>query len=130
LGALASEPASFSKELLEDEDGEQGLGLSVQFGWTPSGENEITQHYGVSLQYTGLIPDRDADILGLGVHHVSLCGQIQSLESRYSETAIEVFYKYQLNEFLSLKPDVHYIVNPNGDGRDAIAAGVRVEISF
>ena len=52
------------------------------------------------------------------------------MENRYSETAIEAFYKYQLTEFMSVKPDLQYIVNPGGAGRDAIVAGVRLEISF
>ena len=61
---------------------------------------------------------------------MSLSGKVQSLEKRYSETAIEAFYKYQLTEFMSIKPDLQYIVNPGGDGRDAIVAGVRLGMSF
>ena len=118
------------KERPDDEEDEQGLGAFFQFSWVPSAYNEITQHYGGGFQYVGLIPKRDDDVFGIGLHHVSLSGRVQSLEERYSETAIEMFYKYQLTEFMSLKPDLHYIVNPGGDGRDAIVAGLRVEISF
>ena len=125
-----SSSASFSAELLEDEAAEQGLGLSFQCDWTPSRYNEITQHYGVSLQYTGLIPKRDEDVAGIGIHHVSLGGNVQSLHQRHSETDIEVFYKYQILPFMSIKPDLHYIVNPGGDGRNALVAGVRFEVSM
>ena len=118
------------KECPEDDEDEQGLGAFFQFAWVPSGYNEITQHYGGGLQYVGLIPERDDDICGIALHHVSLSGRVQSLERRYSETAIEAFYKYQLTEFMSIKPDLQYIVNPGGDGRDAIVAGVRLEMSF
>ena len=119
-----------SREHLEDQEHEQGLGAFFQFSWVPSDYNEITQHYGGGFQYIGLVPGRDDDVCGLGVHHVSLSGKVQSLEKRYSETAIEAFYKYQLTEFMSIKPDLQYIVNPGGDGRDAIVAGVRLGMSF
>ena len=118
------------REHAEDEEDEQGLGAFFQFSWVPSDYNEITHHCGGGFQYAGLVPGRDDDVCGLGVHHVSLSGKVQSLENRYSETAIEAFYKYQLTEFMSIKPDLQYIVNPGGDGRDAIAAGVRLEIAF
>lgn len=114
----------------EDEGNEQGLGAFFQFSWVPSDYNEITRHYGGGFQYVGLVPERDDDVCGLGVHHVSLSGKVQSLEKRYSETAIEAFYKYRLTEFMSIKPDLQYIVNPGGDGRDAVVAGVRLEMSF
>ena len=118
------------REHHEVEDDEQGLGAFFQFGWADSDYNEITQHYGGGLQYVGLLPGRDCDVCGLGVHHVSLSGKAQSMEKRYGETAIEAFYKCQVTEFFSLKPDVQYIANPGGDGRDAIVAGVRMEIVF
>lgn len=118
------------RERPEDEGDEQGLGVFFQFSWVPSDYNEITQHYGGGLQYVGLLPGRDDDVFGIGIHHVSLSGNVQSLEERYSETAIETFYKCQLTEFMSIKPDLQYIANPGGDGRDAVVAGVRLEMSF
>jgi len=128
--ATLSPPAEFSAEMLEDEEEEQGLGFFFQLGWVPSRYNEITQHYGLGLLYTGLIPERDDDVAGIGMHHVSLSGHVQSMEQRFSETAIEAFYKYQLTDFLSIKPDLQYIVNPGGTGRDAFVAGVRLEVSM
>jgi porin len=118
------------KEQPSDEEDEQGLGVFFQFGWAPSSVNEITQHYGGGLQYVGLVPGRDDDVTGVTVQHVSLGSTTQSLDKRYSETAIEMFYKYQLTPFFSLKPDVQYIVNPGGGGRDALVVGIRTEISF
>jgi porin len=118
------------REHPDDDEKEQGLGAFFQFAWAPSDYNEITQHYGAGFQYVGLIPERDDDVFGVAAHHVSLSGKVQSLEKRHSETAIEAFYKYQLTEFVSIKPDVQYIVNPGGNGRDAVVAGVRVEITL
>ncbi len=120
----------FREAGVEDRDIEQGLGVFFQFGWAPSDRNEISQHCGAGFQYYGPFPSRDEDVLGFGVHHVNLSGEIQALEARFSETAIELFYKVQLTEGLSIKPDIQYVVNPGGDGRDALLAGVRVELAF
>jgi len=118
------------RENPEIEDDEQGLGAFFQFAWAPSAYNEISQYYGFGGRYVGLVPTRDADITGLGVFHVSLSGRVQELEDRHSETAIEFFHKLQLTEFISIKPDMQYIINPGGDGHDAIAAGLRFEFTF
>jgi porin len=118
------------RERPDVEDDEQGLGAFFQFAWAPSSYNEISQYYGFGAQYVGLIPRRDADIAGIGFYHASLSGEVQSLEARFSETAIEAFYKCQLMEFLSIKPDLQYIVNPGGNGRDAVVVGVRLEITL
>jgi porin len=127
----------YREALPEGETGEpdpeapvQGLGAFFQFAWAPSAYNELTQYYGGGLEYRGLISGRDDDVTGLGVFHVSLSGRIQSVEERYSETAIELFHLIQLTDSLSLKPDLQYIANPGGDGRDAIVVGLRMAIAF
>jgi len=118
------------RENPELEDDQQGLGAFFQFGWAPSAYNEISQYYGFGGQYVGLIPTRDEDITGFGFYHVSLSGMIQSLENRHSETAMEFFHKIQLTPFLNLKPDLQYIINPGGDGKNALVAGIRIEMTL
>ena len=108
----------------------QGIGAFFQFGWAPSAYNEISRYYGTGFQWTGAIPERDDDILGLAVGHASLSGRVQSLERRFDETAIELFYKAQLTSWFSVMPDLQYIFNPGGDGRDAFVVGLRTQISF
>jgi len=114
----------------EIEGDTQGLGAFFELGWTPSSYNEISQFYGAGCQYVGLIPTRDNDVTGLGLFHAGLSGRVQALERRYSETAIELFHKFQITPSLSFKPDAQYIVNPGGDGRDALAFGLRMEAAF
>lgn len=122
---------TFDQMLFREPDTDaQGLGAFFQFAWAPGDRNEITQHYGCGFEYYGPLPTRDDDILGLGMHHVSLSGDVQDLEDRYSETAFEFFYRAQLASWLRLKPDLQYIINPGGAGRDALVAGVRLELAF
>ncbi|MFQ5461881.1 MAG: carbohydrate porin [Phycisphaerae bacterium] len=114
----------------DDPGDDQGIGAFFQFGWVPSAYNEISQYYGAGIQWIGALPDRNDDILGLAMGHGHLSGRVQSLEARYSETVVELFYKAQLTPWFSLMPDLQYIVNPGGDGRDAFVVGVRTQISF
>jgi len=118
------------RENPEVEDDAQGLGIFFQFAWAPSAYNEISSYYGFGAQYVGLLPTRDEDVTGVGLFHTSLSGRLQALESRFSETAIELFHKFQWTPWFSIKPDVQYIVNPGGDGRDAFVAGIRMETIF
>jgi porin len=108
----------------------QGLAAFFQFSVTPSGYNEIARYYGGGLRYQGVIPTRDEDVSGVGVFHAVLSDDLQRLEDRHSETAIEVFHQIQVTPAISLKPDLQYIVNPSGAGRDALVAGVRFEVAF
>jgi porin len=118
------------RENPEEQDDEQGLGGFFQFAAVPSEYNPVSSYYGFGGQYVGLLPGRDDDVTGLGFYHVSFSGTVQSLQDLHSETAIELFHKFQLTEFVSIKPDVQYIVNPGGNGRDALVVGARVEIAF
>lgn len=118
------------REHPDQPDDNQGLGAFFQFAWAPSAYNELSQYYGAGCEYVGLLPTRDEDVTGVGLFHVSLSGRIQEGEDRHSETAIEVFHKIQITPAISVKPEVQYIVNPGGAGRDALVAGMRVEMSF
>ena len=118
------------RENPDDEEDAQGLGAFFQFAYAPPAHNPITQYYGAGFQYTGMIPGRDEDVTGLGTFHASLSDRIQSAEGRYSETAVELFHKLQITPAVAIKPDVQYIVNPGGDGRDAFAIGVRFELAL
>lgn len=113
----------------EKGDSDQGLGTFFQFGWAPENRNEIDRYFGVGLSYVGLIPGRDEDITGIGLAQALWSNRIDGFTR---ETAIELFYKAQLTESVSIKPDIHYIANPGGNGTtsDAIALGVRVQMTF
>jgi len=107
-----------------DEENPQGLGLFAQYAWAPQDRNEITQYLGGGLLYRGPIPGFDDDLLGIGVAHILLSGALPELSY---ETAIELFYKAQVSEHIALQPDVQFIANPGGNGRDSLVVGLRFE---
>ncbi len=109
---------------------EQGIGLFAQYAHASPNQNEITNYFGAGIAWTGLIPTRDADVLGIAFLHADLSGQIKEFEDRHSETAIEWFYKLRVTPWFVIQPDLQYVVNPGGDGRDALVLQLQTQISF
>lgn len=114
----------------DDPEDEQGMGAFAQFGWAPEDRNELARYVGGGLIYTGAVPRRDEDIVGVGVAHARFSDRVKRLDGLTHETAVEVFYKARLTPWLSLQPDLQFIVNPGGDGKDALAAGLRFAIDL
>jgi porin len=117
------------KEETKDEEGFEGVGLFTQYGWNLNDRNDVDVYYGGGFNWTGAIPTRNDDVLGLGAFNVNFSDKAE-FEKEF-ETAIELFYKGQITGWMWLKPDFQYIINPGGtDNKDALAAGLRLEISF
>ena len=108
-----------------DEENTQGLDAFLQYGWAPADRNEIEHYLGGGLVYQGPLYSRDDDVVGIAFAHVILSDR---LPGQNYETAVELFYKAQLSPRLMVQSDVQFIANPGGNGRDAIVAGVRVEL--
>lgn len=111
------------KESWDAEDS-QGLGLFLQYGWSPESLNEVPHYFGAGLLYKGLLPGRDEDTTGLGLGQVTFS---TFLPVRSNETAVELFHKMRLTPHLTLQPDLQYIANPDGQYRDAFVFGLRCE---
>ncbi|MCX8043636.1 MAG: carbohydrate porin [Desulfobacterota bacterium] len=117
------------RENPQTEGCEQGIGLFAQYGWAPKDRSEVEDALSIGLQWTGALPGRDEDALGLGAFTVWFSDKA-GFDERY-ETAFEFFYKAQVFGWLAVKPDMQYIVNPGGTKRDnALALGGRLEIVF
>ncbi len=108
-----------------DEDAQQGLGVFFQASWAPEDRNEGMRYFGGGLIYRGLIRRRDDDVFGAGVAHFQTSSRLPELTH---ETAIELFYKARMNKWLTLQPDMQFIANPGGAGRDALVVGLRFEL--
>ncbi|MFH1998305.1 MAG: carbohydrate porin [Planctomycetota bacterium] len=99
-----------------------------QYSWAPYEVNEITQYIGAGLCCKGWIPGREKDHSGIGVGRALLSSRIRSLEHRNHETVFELYHRLQILPAITLQPDVQFIVNPGGDGRNAVAVGARLMI--
>ena len=77
----------------------------------------------------GALPRRDNDITSVGV--------IYGTFSRYvprttAETVIEANYQVTLTNWLSITPDLQYVIKPNGSSaiKNALVLGAQVQIVF
>jgi porin len=110
---------------LEDE---QGIALSLQYGFAEASISEVEHHIGAAVTWIGAIPSRDDDASGVGL--TCVCFGEDAGFSNDIELTLELFHKFQIAPFASVKPDLQYIVNPGGNLDNALAASVRLSIDF
>lgn len=100
--------------------------------------NQFDTSWSAGLLYTGVLPGRDAGQLGLavsGVHNggkFKRAGQLAGAPVNSNETAIELTYSDNLTRWISVQPDIQYVINPGTDpARDnAAIIGGRMTVSF
>jgi len=83
---------------------------------------------------SGLVHHANDDIaLGLAVAHAKAADNALAAQDIYgSETAIEATAAFQLSDWLTVQPNVQYVIDPAfvASGRDAVAIGLRLSISL
>ncbi|RMD86956.1 MAG: carbohydrate porin [Alphaproteobacteria bacterium] len=125
--------------LYREPDGGPGrLDAWVRFGIADTSVNQIRSYLGSGLVYTGLLPGRPEDQLGLAVALARNGGRFlraaraAGMPEDKRETNIELTYRAPLADWLTVQPDAQYIVNPgtHPDLRDAFVIGLRFEFGF
>ena len=112
----------------DDSTAARGLSGFVRYGWADARVNDFARHY-----MAGVVLDAPlgwaGNALGAGVSHVDLSDRAGYA---HDETAIEGFLRVQVLGFLTLRPDLQYIVHPGGAaGVDAaLVSTLRVETAF
>jgi porin len=112
----------------------KGLGIFTHVGASPTNSNLINFYIDGGLNYKGLIPTRDNDILGLAIAYGHLGNNpphSQSNSDHGYEMVLETTYQIELTPWLSLQPDVQYVIHPSGtDIPNALVLGVQTTLSF
>lgn len=133
-------------------DKAQSLAGFVRMGGAPSDRNLISFYVDGGLGYTGLIPGRNEDVLTLGVAYQKISKDAASFDKevrlddlgypvRDQETVIELSYLAPVTPWLSMQPDLQYIVHPGGNvqnpentdldtANNAFVLGLRTTITF
>ncbi|HVE16888.1 MAG TPA: carbohydrate porin [Chthoniobacterales bacterium] len=132
-----SDAKSF-KEPVKYEKSTQGLGAFARISFDPQDRNFVGFYFDTGLVYTGLIPGRDDDAIGLALGYANLTqGAAQTLFDDGSrkngyEMVIEGTYDAQITKWLHIQPDLQYIVRPGGSGDlgNAFVLGGRVSVTF
>lgn len=115
-------------------DDKRGLAGFLQAGLANARYNRITHYLGEGLVYTGLTSGDDR--VGVTVAHAGLGGRYRTFEGingiavAAAETVAELTYRRSLTSFVTVQPDLQYIIHPsNGPTRpNALVLGLRLEI--
>jgi porin len=120
----------------EGADPAQGLAGFVRGGWADPELNPFAGYVGGGVVYTGLVPTRDVDRLGLGAA-AAFGGRDLRRASRdagtgraVAESFIELTYRLELTPWLALQPDLQYVIDPSLSRsiEDALAIALRVRV--
>ena len=130
--------AGKGSEQVVEKPSQQGLGWFGRIAFEPQNRNFVGFYFETGLVYTGLIPARDEDEVGIGFVYAQLTnGARKTLELEGSrgvgaEMVLEFTYKANLTPWLYIQPDAQFIINPGGtqDLNNAFVIGGRVSINF
>ena len=111
-----------------EKDDKTGLSGWLRIGFADDRINTFESSYGGGLVYTAPF-GRMSDQAGLAFARVQFgdpARQAGALE--LAETTWEATYSFNVNEHLSLQPDIQYVISPGGDPAiaDALVVGSRV----
>jgi porin len=112
----------------------KGLGVFTHVGLSPQNFSVINFYIDGGLTYKGLIPARDNDVLGVAIAYGHLNHNALDNEARSNpgyEIVLEATYQIELATWLSLQPDLQYVIHPSGTNiPDALVLGARTTLSF
>ena len=126
-----------SKQIVE-KPSKQGLGWFGRIAFEPQDRNFVGFYFESGLVYTGLIPTRDEDQLGVGFVYAQLTNdarktlELEGSRGVGAEMVLEFTYKAILTPWLYIQPDAQLIINPGAtqDLNNAFVIGGRVSINF
>ncbi len=117
---------------------EQGLSGFLRLGRADETVNRFGDYQAAGLVYTGLLPGRNEDVLGLGISSVDNGDDFVDLMRgegglvERSETVIELTYHAQVLPWLSVQPSVQYSMDPDTDPAidDHLAVAIRLGVTL
>lgn len=114
----------------ENDQDEQGLGAFFRYGWADGDVNDLKCFWSTGLQYQGLLPRRDNDVLAVGYANGKRGKNPDFTAPR--EQVWEFYYSIELTPWLHITPNLQYLKHPglNRDVADAIVAGIRAQLDF
>ncbi len=143
---LKNDPKDVKAAAAGADAGNQGIGLFARVGGSPADRNTLEFYADGGLNYTGLIPGRDEDVLGFGVAYAQISDVVSNLAAAPGtptmnfEMVLEATYQAKITPWWTVQPDIQYIINPGGKTPDpnnpavpipnAVVLGLRTAIAF
>jgi len=118
--------------------GGRSVGAFLRVGGAPSDVSFVDFYVDGGFNFTGFVPGRPIDVLGLAVAHSSVSGKfsdsqrLQGLPGFSAETVLEATYRLILAPWWNVQPDLQYIFHPGGQhgSHDALVLGMRTSVAF
>ena len=116
----------------------KGLSSFARIGFSPDQSSIVGFYTDMGLTYTGLIPTRDADKLGVAFGFAQMgCQCKQSYQDNGApgcgyESVAELTYSMRLAPAIAIQPDLQYIMHPGGTQQNgnALVVGMRAVVDF
>jgi len=130
--------AGVHQRLYSLEDDKRGLDGFVNVGGGDGDINRFDRSLATGLRFTGLWEARPEDQLGLAwniAHNSYPYRQAMALAGtpvKDDEQDYELTYRAKINDYVTLQPDMQYIVHPNTDPalKNDLIVGMHVEIGY
>jgi porin len=118
------------REHADDAEDLQGIGFGAIVGRADDEVSEAARQFSGGLTWTGFLPGRDQDLLGLGASWLGFSDEAGFGEDH--ELALELLWKVQVTPWLVVRPDLQYVLDPGGDPAldDAWVGLLRIEVTF
>ncbi|MGE9290670.1 MAG: carbohydrate porin [Puniceicoccales bacterium] len=123
----------------ESSESDQGLTGIFTFVLSPDlDKSDMPYFMNAGLVYKGLLEDRPHDQTAFGFYTTWFskdkrdAQEAAGLEGQDSETGIELNHQFQFTPYFYLRPDVQYIINPNGLASidNALVLGCEIGLTF
>ena len=118
-------------------DDKRGLSGFAQAGLADARFNRVARYLGAGLVYAGILSSDGDDRLGFTVARAtfgtpSRASSATSDRLAGAESVVEITYRTPMTPWLTLQPDVQYVVHPSAERtrRDALVFGLRFEIGL
>ena len=107
----------------------QGLTPFAAVTFAPSDRNTLPWFFSAGFVYPGLIPGRDNDTAAFGLAYGKFS---KYLSGQHYEMVLEWTYEVAIAPWLTLQPDLQYIIQPSGMSHiaNALVGGMQIAINF
>ncbi|RAZ04096.1 carbohydrate porin [Acinetobacter sp. SM1B] len=123
------------QQLTSTSQGRQGLHSFANFTWHDRDTNKVDNSQQIGVKYIGLADSQPNDILGLAVNRVHVNNRFADSRPAFNADAeynIELNYSYNATNWLMLRPNLQYVINPGSSNNvdDALVLGLTTRIIF
>ena len=137
VDGMSSVHLVIDQALSVNQEDDTRVGSFFRTGYTPKNDGSIVSFY-VDGGFTiyDFLPGRWGDIWGFGVSYTQFSDPYLSFRQRAGErvaeieTVIEITVQFKVRDWLTVQPDLQWILNPHDSTRDALAFGLRWSMEF